>query len=270
MNVASLLARSAVRHPHRPAVTVGRKVRATYAELSSRVSRLAGSICAEFGSAGGQRVALVMTNSAEYLEVLCAIWGAGHTAVPINAKLHPRELAHILDDSGARWCFTSADLETAVAPLTDAVPTLERVIRAGSADYRALLAAAYPIPYRDVAAGAAAWIFYTSGTTGQPKGAVLSHGNLLAMTLCYFADVDVIDPGDCIIHAAPMSHGSGLYALPHLARGANHVIPESGRFDASEVVCLMREHAGTTLFLAPTMILRLLEEPRLESAARPA
>ena len=96
---------------------------------------------------------------------------------------------------------------------------------------------------------------------------MLSHANLLAMTLCYFADVDAIGPGDCIVHVAPMSHGSGLYALPHLARGANHVIPESGRFDGSEVVSLLREHAGVTMFLAPTMILRLLEEPRLESVA---
>ena len=267
MNVVSLLARSAVRHARQPAVTVGRHVLATYAELSSRASQLAGGIGAQFGPRPGQRIALAMTNAPQYLEVLCAIWSAGHTAVPINAKLHPQELAHILDDCGARWCFTSADLEAAVAPLTDEVPTLERVIRAGSADYRALLAASPPAPYRDVSADDAAWIFYTSGTTGHPKGAVLSHANLLAMTLCYFADVDAICPRDCIVHAAPMSHGSGLYALPHLARGANHVIPESGRFDASEVVSLMREHAGATLFLAPTMILRLLDEPRLETAA---
>ena len=267
MNVVSLLARSAVRHPRRPAVTVGRQVVATYGQLSSRVSHLAAAMGAALGPAGGQRVALAMTNSAQYLEVLCAIWSAGHTAVPVNAKLHPRELAHILNDSGARWCFTSADLETAVGPLTDVVPTLERVIRAGSAVYRELLAAASPIPYRDVSADTAAWIFYTSGTTGKPKGATLSHANLLAMTLCYFADVDAIGPADCLVHAAPMSHGSGLYALPHLARGANHVIPESGRFDATEVVSLLREHAGATLFLAPTMILRLLKETGLESAA---
>ena len=267
MNVVSLLTRSAVRHPGRPAVTVGRHVLATYAQLRDRVSRLAGSICEQLGSQRGQRVGLAMTNSAECLEVLCAIWSAGHTAVPINAKLHSRELAHILGDCGARWCFTSADLEAAVAPLTDEVPTLERVIRAGSAEYQALLASAPAIPYRDVSADDPAWIFYTSGTTGHPKGAVLSHANLLAMTLCYFADVDAIGPRDCIIHGAPMSHGSGLYALPHLARGANHVIPQSGRFDAAEIVSLMREHAGVTLFLAPTMILRLLDEPLLESAA---
>ena len=87
-----------------------------------------------------------------------------------------------------------------------------------------------------LAADAPAWLFYTSGTTGRPKGVEISHGNLLAMVQCFLTDVAGIAPGDAILHPAPLSHGSGLYVIPHVARGAVNVIPESGGFDPPEAV----------------------------------
>jgi long-chain acyl-CoA synthetase len=92
---------------------------------------------------------------------------------------------------------------------------------------------------------------------------MLTHRNLMAMTLNYLSDVDGIAPGDSIIHAAPMSHGSGLYILPHVAKGACHAIPESGGFEPDEIFALLGVRAGATLFFAPTMVTRLVDAPGL-------
>jgi acyl-CoA synthetase (AMP-forming)/AMP-acid ligase II len=86
------------------------------------------------------------------------------------------------------------------------------------------------------------------------------------MKEAYFADVDSIAPGDSIIHAAPMSHGSGLYVLPHIANGACHVVPESGGFDPDELFRLLRAHRGVTFFFAPTMVMRMIRAPAVREA----
>jgi long-chain acyl-CoA synthetase len=258
LNVAQLLVRSAHAYPALPALALGARVVCTYAELAARVSRLAAGLALRLSP--DDRVALVMRNCPQYAELLFACWHAGLCAVPVNAKLHPRELAYILHDSGARLCFASAGLFDAVAPLQSNVACLEQVIDVDGPRYAALAAGA-PVPVAPREASDPAWLFYTSGTTGRPKGVTLTQRNVMAATLNYFSDVDAIAPGDAIIHAAPMSHGSGFYILPHVAHAGLNVVPESGGFDAAEIYALVQAHRGVSLFAAPTMVKRLVDFP---------
>ncbi len=266
MNMANLLQRAALTFADRPAVSQGFEVRWRYRELADRSARMAGALVGQHGLVAGDRVAIVMKNCPEYFEVLFAIWHAGLAAVPINAKLHAREFAYILDNSGAKLCFATPDLAPAITGLHDELDGLAAVIAVDRPDYRALVTGPAAAVARQATAADLAWLFYTSGTTGQPKGAMLSHRNLLVMVMNYFADVDQVSERDCMIHAAPLSHGSGLYGLVHLAKGANNVLPVSGGFDPGEVLALIAHHRGATLFFAPTMLHRLITDPRIGDA----
>ena len=266
MNLAQLLVKSARHHGRRPAISRGNEIVLTYDGLLERAAVIAGNLGARHGLRAGDRVALAMTNCAEYLQLLLAAWYAGLAAVPVNARLHPREISWIVGHSGARLLFTSPELAPSLAALVGDIEALDAVIATDSRAYAALIEGAPARPCERVDPGDLAWLFYTSGTTGRPKGAMLSHRNLLAMTMNYLADVDAISEQDCIVHAAPLSHGSGLYALPHLARGANHVIPGGGSFNPDEALALIGRWPGATFFLAPTMLNRLVQCDAVERA----
>lgn len=262
MNLAHLLRRAAQVSPEGWAVAQGHDNLWRFGAVATRVAALAHRLRNDFGLGHGDRVALAMRNSPQYFELLFAAWHAGLTAVPINAKLHPKEFDYILGHSEAKVCFVSADLADGVAGV--APPGLSIVCVDEPAYER--LATGDALDMTDCAPDDVAWLFYTSGTTGRPKGAMLTHRNLLTMTLGFFADVDAIDAGDCVLHAAPMSHGSGQYILPHVAAMAKQVIPASGGFDAPEMFDLMRTHRGMCVFAAPTMVRRLIEHPAARTA----
>ena len=254
MNLASWIARAGKAYADRPALGVGDTVVTDYAGLARDVARLAGALRNGLGLSPGDRVAIASQNRTEYVTALFAAWHAGLAAVPVNAKLHGSEFAYILENAGARAVFVSDDLADTIA--TSAPSPDLRVIVLGSAEWHRLLDAD-AVAVAETAPDDLAWLFYTSGTTGMPKGAMLSHRNLLNMSLNYFLDIDSIAPGDGILHAAPMSHGSGCYMLPHVAAGAVNVVPESGGFDSDEIYSLFAAWQGLTMFCAPTMVRRL-------------
>ncbi len=254
MNLAVMLARSARLHPDRPAVLVGDQVRWSYRDLGQRAASLAAYLRHSLGLDPGARVALYMRNHASYLEVMYAAWWAGLVVVPINAKLHAREVEYILTDSGASALFITDALEHELGSTLD----MAAVLVPDSASYdRAVLGT--PLTLTERAPGDLAWLFYTSGTTGRPKGVMLSHRNLATMTACYFMDVDDVSPDDTVVYAAPMSHGAGLYNFAFIARAARHVVPASGGFEPSELVELSDKVGHLCLFAAPTMVKRLVD-----------
>jgi long-chain acyl-CoA synthetase len=254
MNLAAHLRRNALRDPGGPALGLGLRVVSDWAGMARDVAALAGGML-KSGLKRGDRVAIVAANSPDYARALYAIWHAGLAAVPINAKLHAREIAYCFAHSEAALILHSSDMAQAVGEASAAIRTFE----IGASEWRRLLTAD-PVGLAPTEPDDLAWLFYTSGTTGRPKGAMLSHRNLLAMATSYFIDVDAPAPG-VIVHAAPMSHGSGLYMLPMLAIGNAQVVPESGHFEPAELARLLAHWPASTMFAAPTMIKRLIVNP---------
>ncbi len=258
MNTALWLYRSGLSHSALSAAASGKRVVMSYGELAGRAARIAGALRNKFKLQPGDRVAIVAKNSPDYLALLYGIWHAGCVAVPANAKLHGSELGYILEHSGARVCFASQGIDGEIAP--HAPKSLERMIAIGSTDYE-LLFTADAVDVVPRAGDDLAWLFYTSGTTGKPKGAMLTHRNLAIASAAYGSEVDPVSQGDAILHAAPMSHGSGLYIMQHIARLGVQVIPESGGFEPDEVFALIDHWPRLSMFAAPTMIKRLVDAP---------
>ena len=259
MNVAEWLAASARMRPDAPALLTGFDLDADYATFARRAAAIGSALSGEYDIAPGDRVGLFATNCTQYLECLYGIWWIGAVAIPINAKLHGREAAWICSDAGAKLVFVSDDT---IAALLEAKSELPAAMITRSMDGSAFRnmrdgeGALMPLPREP---NDLAWLFYTSGTTGRPKGVMLSHGNLAAMSLCYFADVDAATPNDTSLYAAPISHGAGLYNFPHVRMGGRHVIPESRGFDPDEVLNLGRQLGNVVIFAAPTMVRRLVD-----------
>ena len=261
LNLFTVLDQAAARFPDRGALYLGERRLCTWLELRERALRIATAIRAEHTP--GARIAIASENCPEIVELMFAVWAAECVLVPINYKLHPREMAQILDDAGVSQVFASEKIAPDLANLTGlAGVAIETLDAEGFSRWRAAPPSVPPC----TDASTLAWLFYTSGTTGRSKGAMLSHRSLIAMTVAHLADID--NPGDnpdeecSLIHGAPMSHGSGLYVLPYVLRGARQVVPASGAFDPDEFLDLCEHHPGSSAFLAPTMVQRLVETGR--------
>jgi len=248
MNLASWVEKWGRAGGERPAIAHGGATYANYRQWAARSRVMAGNLRALCRPE--DRVAIAMTNRPEFLEALFAIWHAGLVAVPMNAKLHGDEFGYIIGHSEAALVLASPDLVDEVAPHG-------RTITTEAAEWRRLYQGdgIDVVPRRP---DHLAWLFYTSGTTGRPKGAMLTHGIMMAETLAYFAEIEPVGTGDCVLHAAPMTHGSGCYGLPFIAMGAKTIVPESAGFDPDEIASLMSIHGNVSFFAVPTMVSRLV------------
>ena len=265
MNVAHGLERASQRHPQRDAVLHGDRVVLTYAEWAQQAAAGATHLKA-CGVAPGDRVAMFLPNHPDYLVWLYAIWWAGAVAVPINAKLHPREVAWIANNADARLLLTHSDTLGDLQALKADMPAALQLLAHNSAEAAmALQGAGLPLQERDPTD--LAWLFYTSGTTGRPKGVMLSHRNLAAMMASYHQSVEQPQADDVMVYAAPLSHGAGMYHFAQMPLAGRHLIPASGGFDAAELVALSQRWGQLVLFAAPTMVKRLVDHIETKGAS---
>lgn len=254
MNLVHWLLRAAKDTPDAPALLQGEDVVRDYAGFAARVARLAGAF-ADRGIRPGDRIALFMANRTDYLEIIYGAFYAGAAVVPINFKLHAKEAAFIIDDAKASLVIADAKVTSELRAMLvgRTVLSVEGDAYAGFDAHPPMAEPASRDP-EDLA-----WLFYTSGTTGRPKGVVLTFGILMAMSQCYLSGVDEVRPGDAALYAAPMSHAAGMYNFIHVLRGARHVVPSSGGFDADEILDLAPRIRDISMFAAPTMIRRLTD-----------
>jgi long-chain acyl-CoA synthetase len=252
MNIAHWLARSARINPQAPAIAHGHTLWCNYAEFAQRTARTSAWLTQQ-GIAPGDRVALFMANRPEYLALLWGAWWHGAVAVPINAKLHPREAAWIMSHSGCRLAWCGEDVGDEVANEASPVTTVHTqfdFLRDESLPEPAVTPRTDTDP---------AWLFYTSGTTGRPKGVTLAARQLRGSTLGFLASIQSVAPGDCMLHPAPLSHGGGMYHLPYVLNAALNVVPQSGGFDGAECLALARHWQRASFFAAPIMVRRLVD-----------
>ncbi|WP_439109932.1 class I adenylate-forming enzyme family protein [Lentibacter sp.] len=252
MNIAEYLRRTAVLSPERAALFLGETCVATYGAFLHQAGQVA-AFLQSAGVAEGAPVAIFMNNVPEYLVVQYGIWMAGAVAVPINAKLHGREAAWIIDNAEAEIVFTSPSLTEAL----EEVGCAARLVDVTTPEYGAILTGASLTEPMAREGDDLAWLFYTSGTTGRPKGVMITHKMLRSMALCYFVDADQVSADDAALYAAPLSHGSGIYNIMHVMVGARHVCPPSGGFDEAEIFDLAAHFGRAHMFAAPTMVKRM-------------
>jgi long-chain acyl-CoA synthetase len=230
------------------AITCG-ETRLTYAQTAERCRRLGGALTA-LGLGRGDRVAVIGPNCHRYLELYQGVPGAGMVIVPLNARHAPGELRYALEDAGARALFSAVDLP-------DLPACVEHVFDLDGG-YEALLAAAPERDFVESDENDVAGLFYTGGTTGQSKGVMLSHRNLIANAV-HFQWVWSFEATTRWLLAAPLFHAAGSVAvLATVWQGGHHVA--LGRFDPVTALDLMAEHAVTHTLLVPSMLAALSEE----------
>jgi acyl-CoA synthetase (AMP-forming)/AMP-acid ligase II len=264
MHLAQFVQRSALHFPEQP-LWLAPGLSINYADGSRRTNSIAHSLL----SRGKQRdrVAIISSNRFEALEVYLAALAAGMTATPLNPKLHVDEIGFMVEDSGARFFVFSPEFKEEARLLRDEHRQVEHWIcmeRCEGFEYYGDLldgdASAPPqvlIEPDDVA-----WLFYTSGTTGKPKGVMETHRNLVeVIQQLRLSSLRDANEEDRVIHFAPIAHATTTIGLAYLSAGGAQVFPGLKRFDPTQALAAIEEFSATAGFMAPTMVQMLLQCP---------
>ena len=265
-NLAHLLLQTARRFPDRDAL-IWRDRRWSWAEQTVRVRAAAGQMAAA-GIVPGDRILVQARNSNALIEVMWACWMIGAVFVPTNFRLTPAEVAYLAEASRARAHIFDAAFPEHQEAARAANPTATLHIAidptGGAGTWEAMASASAPGPEYpvDVAHDHPCWFFYTSATTGRPKAAVLTHGQMEFVVTSHLCD---LMPGttehDVSLVVAPLSHGAGVHALAQVARGAASVLLSGERLDCTEAWALVERHRVTNMFTVPTILTMLTRDP---------
>jgi long-chain acyl-CoA synthetase len=266
MYLTQSLHRAVQQHADRIAVRCGGRQR-TFAEFADRVARLAGALQA-LGMQVGDRVAMLALNSDRYLEYQMAVpWGGG-VLNPCNIRWSAAEILYSLEDSGSTILLVDEAFRSLVEQFRRDSSTLREVVYCGDGEapagmhsYEQLVEAAQPVPDALRRGEDLAGIFYTGGTTGFPKGVMLSHINLCSSALALHSAGLAISGGTCL-HAAPMFHLAAMgLGLVHWLEGNTHSIVPA--FNPELVLDTLERDRVTHVLLVPTMIQMLVDHPAM-------
>ena len=269
MNLTAAIRRAAQRSPH-DVVTVFGARRRTAWQFLSRVSRLAGGWHA-LGVREGDRVAMLSHNSDRFLEYYPSTYWAGAVVEPLNTRWSEAELAFALEDCKPRVLLVDAAHADQGAALVRRCGWVRALVfaddgpaPAGMHAYEDLIADNAPVPDALRGGDDLAGVYYTGGTTGRPKGVMLSHRNIFANSIAVLAERGFSQ--DCIgLHAAPMFHlADGCFMNAMFEGGGRHVVVP--RFDPAAVVDAIEREGVTDALLVPTMIQALLDSPAFSAS----
>jgi fatty-acyl-CoA synthase len=270
MNLSHFLTRNARRLPDHPGLIWGER-RWTWAEMEARVTAMAAALAAR-GVFKGGRILVHSKNCNEMFESMFATFRLGAVWVPTNFRLLPAEVVCLAQDSGAALFLCHADFPDHAAAVREAVPGIP-VIRLGGqgafgdADISTLIDEhkGEPVSAAAVEHDDPCWFFFTSGTTGRSKAAVLTHGQMAFVINNHLCDlVPGTTEDDASLVVAPLSHGAGIHQLNVVARGAPTILLPTDRFDVDEAFRLIERHRVTNLFTVPTILKMLVEHPAVD------
>ncbi len=262
LNLASLLTESAQRAPDSAAIRLG-EVELSYGELNDRSARLA-TLLREKGVKEGDRVGVMLPNVPDFPVAYYGVLRAGAIVVPMNVLLKRREIAFYLEDSGARLLLVwHGFAEEARGGAADAGAEM---IEVEPASFASMLAEHEPTPgLVDTAEDDTAVILYTSGTTGKPKGAELTHVNLFRNADVSSRTTSEISQGDVVLGALPLFHSFGQTVSMNASLKVGACLTLVPRFDPGEALETMQRDGVTHFYGVPTMYGALLHHPERES-----